>query len=84
VVGPQTARNGVIAIDPHTTRSDVAWDHSLTGTNDDMSRFGLMSSCRGVRRSTESEQKAECQASAHCISPNNPAPCLHSARAAPA
>jgi hypothetical protein len=27
VVGPQTTRNGVIAIDPHTTRSGVAWDH---------------------------------------------------------
>jgi hypothetical protein len=58
VVGPQTTRNGVVAIDPHTTRSGVAWDHSLAGTNDDMSRFGMMPSCGGVRRSTESDQKA--------------------------
>ena len=29
MVGPQTTRNGVVAIDPHTTRSGVAWDHSL-------------------------------------------------------
>jgi hypothetical protein len=58
VVGPQTARNGVVATDPHTTRSGVAWDHSLAGTNDDMSRFGMMPSRGGVRRSTESDQKA--------------------------
>ena len=58
MVGPQTTRNGVIAIDPHTTWSDLARGHSLTGTNDDMPRFGLMPSCRGVRRSTESDQKA--------------------------
>ena len=24
VVGPQTTRNGVVAIDPHTTRSDIS------------------------------------------------------------
>jgi len=35
VVGPQTTRNGVVAIDPHATRSDVAWGVSLAGTNDD-------------------------------------------------
>ena len=58
MVGPQTTRNGVVAIDPHTTWSGVAWDHSLAGTNDDMSRFGMMPSCGGVRRSTESDQKA--------------------------
>jgi hypothetical protein len=58
VVGPQTARNGVIAIDPHATRSGVAWDYSLAGTNDDMLRFGMMPCCGGVRRSTESDQKA--------------------------
>jgi len=57
VVSPQTTRNGVVAIDPHTTRS-VARDHSLAGTNDDVSRFGMMPSCSGVRRSTESHQKA--------------------------
>jgi hypothetical protein len=58
VVGPQTTRNGVVAIDPHTTWSGVAWDHSLAGTNDDMSRFGMLPPCGGVRRSTESDQKA--------------------------
>ena len=42
MVGPQTTRNGVVAIDPHTTRSDVTWDHILARTNDDMSRFGMM------------------------------------------
>jgi hypothetical protein len=65
VVGPQTARNGVVAIDPDTTRSVVAWHHGLAGTNDDMSRFGKMPSCGGVRRSTESDQKAQYQASMH-------------------
>jgi hypothetical protein len=50
VVGPQTARDGVVAIDPHTTRSGVAWDYSPAGTNDDISRFGMMPSCGGVRR----------------------------------
>jgi hypothetical protein len=58
VVGPQTTRNGVVAIDPHTTRSDVAWDHSPAGTNDDISRFGMMPSYGGVRGSRESDQKA--------------------------
>jgi hypothetical protein len=58
VVGPQTSRNGVIAIDPHATRSGVAWDHGLAGTNDDMLRFGMMPCCGGVRRSTQSHQKA--------------------------
>ena len=57
MVGPQTTRNGVVAKNPHTTRSDVAWDHSLAGTNDDMSRLGMTPSCGGVRRSTESDQK---------------------------
>ena len=32
MVGPQTTRNGVIAIDPHTIRIGVAWDHGLAGT----------------------------------------------------
>src|ERR1700681_2224322 len=57
VVGPQTTRNGVVAIDPHATRSGVAGDHSLAGTNDDISRFGMMPSCGGVRRSPERDQK---------------------------
>ena len=50
MVGPQTARNGVVAIGSAHHRSDVAWDHSLAGTNDDMSRFGMMPSRGGVRR----------------------------------
>jgi len=54
---PQISRNGVVAIDPHTTRSGVAWDHSLAGTNDDMSRFGMMPTCAGVRRSKERERE---------------------------
>src|SRR5229473_3362617 len=70
VVGPQTTHNGAVAIDPHTTWGDVAWDHSLAGTNDDMSRFGKMRSCGGVRRSTESDQKAKCQDRTHCIFSN--------------
>jgi len=53
---PQISRNGDVAIDPHTTRSGVAWDHSLAGTNDDMSRFGMMPTCAGVRRSKERER----------------------------
>ena len=69
MVGPQTTRNGVVAIDPHTTWSGVALDHSLAGTNDDMSRFGMMPSCGGVRRSTESDQKAQCQDRTRCIFP---------------
>src|SRR5258705_1443611 len=35
----QATGNGVVAIDPHTTRSGVASDHSLAVTNDDMSRL---------------------------------------------
>ena len=58
MVGPETTRNGVVAIDPRTTRSDVAWGHSLTGTNDDMSRFGMMPPCGGIRRRTEGDQEA--------------------------
>jgi hypothetical protein len=34
-----------------------AWLHSLAGTNDDMSRFGVMHPC-GVGRCTEGDQKA--------------------------
>jgi hypothetical protein len=58
VIRPQTTRNGVVAIDPHRTRSSLAWDHSVAAANDDKSRFGMMPSCGGVRRSTESDQKA--------------------------
>jgi hypothetical protein len=39
VVGPQTTRNGVVTIDPYTTWSGVAWDHSLAWTSQDMSRW---------------------------------------------
>lgn len=57
MVGPQTTGNRVVAIDANTTRSDVAWDLSPARTNDDLSRF-VMPSCGGVRRSTQSDQKA--------------------------
>jgi hypothetical protein len=67
VEGPPTTRNGVVAIDPHTIRSDVGWDRSLAGTNDDMSQLGVMPSCGGVGRSTESDQKAYCRDRTHCI-----------------
>jgi hypothetical protein len=33
VVGAEATRNGVVAIDPLTIRSDVAWDPSPAGTN---------------------------------------------------
>jgi hypothetical protein len=58
VIGPQTARSRVVAIDPPATRGDVAWDHSAAGANDEMSRFGMMLPCGCIRRSTESDQKA--------------------------
>jgi hypothetical protein len=50
-----------------------AWVHTLTGTNDDMSRFGMMHPC-GVGRSTEGEQKAEGQNTTHRICSNRPTP----------
>jgi hypothetical protein len=53
LVGPQTTRNGVVAIDPLTTRSGVAWDPSLAGTNDDISRFGMMPSWRRSQKHIE-------------------------------
>jgi hypothetical protein len=55
VVGPETTRNGVVAIDPHTIRSGVAWDHRLAGMNDNMPRFGVMHPC-GIGRRTQSDQ----------------------------
>jgi hypothetical protein len=58
MVGPQTARDGVVAMDPHTTWSGVAWDHSGAGTDNGMSRFIMMPSCGNALRSTESDQKA--------------------------
>jgi hypothetical protein len=62
VVGSQTARNGVVAIDPHPARRDVAWSvvawgNGLAGTDDD-SRSGMMPSCGGACGNTESDQKA--------------------------
>jgi hypothetical protein len=54
VIRPQTTRNGVVTIDPYTTWSGVPWDHRLAWTNKDMS----MPCCGGVRRRTESDQKA--------------------------
>jgi hypothetical protein len=65
VVGPQTTRNGVVAIDSPSTRRDVARDQSLAGTNDGLSRLGTMPSCGGVRRSKESDQDAQRQDRPH-------------------
>jgi len=67
VVGPQTTRNGVVAIDPHTTRCRVARDHNLAGTNNDIPRFGMMRACGSVRRSTEADQEAYRQERPHSI-----------------
>ena len=52
-----------------------AWVHTLAGTNDDMSRFGVMHPC-GVGRSTEGDQKAEGQNRTHRICSNRPTPVL--------
>ena len=56
--GPPTTRNAVVALDPCITRNGVAWDGSLAGTNDDMSRLGVMPSCGGARRSAARDQNA--------------------------
>ena len=66
VISPQTTRNGSVAIDPHTTRGDEAWDHSLACTNDGLLRFGMMPTRGGVRRSIECDQKTCYQKRAHC------------------
>jgi hypothetical protein len=67
VEGLPTNRKGIVAIEPHTIRSHVGWDQRLAGTNDDMSRFGIMPSCGGVRTSTQSYQTGYCQNRTHCI-----------------
>jgi hypothetical protein len=58
VLGPQTTRNGVVAIDSFTARSCVAGDCSQASTSNDMSRYGMMLSCAGGHRSTQRDQKA--------------------------
>jgi hypothetical protein len=65
VVGPQTTRNGIVAINPRTTRGDEAWDHSPPGMNDDVLRPDMMPSCGSVRGTTESNKKAQYQKAAH-------------------
>jgi len=65
VKGPQATRNGGIANKPLTTRSDEGWGRSLAGTNNGIARFGRMPSCSGVRRSTQSDQKAHRQDRTH-------------------
>lgn len=65
MIGPQTTRNGIVAINPRTTRGDEAWDHSPTGMNVDVSRPDMMPSCGGVRGTTESNKKAQYQKAAH-------------------
>ena len=75
MVGPQTTRNRVVAIDPHTTRRGVAWDPSLAGTNDDISRFGMMPCCGGVaevqraikRHNAKTERMHFLQLTRYCV-----------------
>lgn len=57
MIGPQTSRNGVVAIDARTTRSLVARGDSLASTSDDLSRL-VMPLWGGVRRSTQRDHKA--------------------------
>lgn len=71
MVGPQTTRNGIVAINPRTTRADEACDRSPTGMNDDVSRPDMMPSRGGVRGMTESNKKAQYQKLAHRPSPFN-------------
>src|SRR5712672_1194719 len=57
----------------------TAWVHTLAGTNDDMSRFGVMHPC-GVGRSTEGDQKAlrPKQSASHLLQLTDP--CSHVVR----
>jgi hypothetical protein len=41
MVGPQTTRNGIVAIDARTTRADEAWNGNSAGTNDDVPGLGV-------------------------------------------
>lgn len=65
MIGPQTTRNGVIAIDPRTIRSDLIRDCSMTGMNHDVSRLGMKCPWGSVRRSTERYQEEYCQHRTH-------------------
>src|SRR5690242_16965316 len=65
VVGPPTTGNGVIAIDPRTMRRDAARARRLAGTNDDLSRLGMMPSSGGVRLTTESDDHAKPENRSH-------------------
>src|SRR3954447_7680564 len=67
VVGPQTTRNGVVAINLPTTRSHVGWAHSVIGTDDEMLRFVTRTFRGGGGRNTEGNHKAERQSRTHCI-----------------
>jgi hypothetical protein len=55
VVGPQTTGNGIVAIDPHTTRGHQVWGHSMADCN---AGIDVMSSCRDRFRSAESDHEA--------------------------
>jgi hypothetical protein len=55
MVGPQTTRNGIVAIDARTTRADEAWNGNPAGANDDVPGLGMMPSCGSVRGTTESD-----------------------------
>jgi hypothetical protein len=45
VVGPKTARHGVVAIDPYATGLDVALDHGCAGACKGRPRFEVTYSC---------------------------------------
>src|SRR4030081_2070902 len=79
VGGPKTTRHAVVALDPCVARHGVVLDNGLAWTNDDMSRFGMMYRCGGVRRGTESDKNAQCQDDTHGISPIDQ-PCCYVVR----
>lgn len=62
-------------------RNEEAWRHTLVVMDDDMSRPGVMCGC-GVSRSTQRNQQAQGQRSAHRIYSHRPKPLLSDAQAA--
>jgi hypothetical protein len=57
VIGPETSRNGIVAIDVHAAWSDIARGASLARTRHRLSRV-VMRPWGGVRRSTRRDHKA--------------------------
>jgi hypothetical protein len=55
VIGAQTTRNRVVTVNSLPIRTGVAWNDSLNAMSDDMSRFGIKSSCGGLCSGTESD-----------------------------